>query len=274
MSQRLHTDLPFGLRTGADERCLRFFVDAVELAAQTALSNWGVTPFDGGVRLNAGNCEALTLFSGEARVLVAEAALDRPLRIGGVSTERGYVSSPGSILVTVDTAKVASLDSVLRKLTPAHGAALAISLRRGLNPGARRGHSDGAIEVLSKWVRHRIPLPTFPRPHSAVERWEGAVIAAQATRYERNGAARAACVAHYGVQCACCDLLFEQRYGPDAAGLIHVHHLRAVSSRAERYRVDPVRDLRPVCPNCHAVIHSKRPPLAIADVRKMIRRTT
>ena len=34
--------------------------------------------------------------------------------------------------------------------------------------------------------------------------------------------------------------------------------------------VDPVRDLRPVCPNCHVVIHLRHPPRAIEEVRAML----
>ncbi len=33
-------------------------------------------------------------------------------------------------------------------------------------------------------------------------------------------------------------------------GFIHVHHLKPLSEVGYEYRVDPIRDLRPVCPNC------------------------
>jgi len=36
-----------------------------------------------------------------------------------------------------------------------------------------------------------------------------------------------------------------------------VHHLVPISKIGKKYRVDPIKDLRPVCPNCHAVIHLK-----------------
>jgi predicted HNH restriction endonuclease len=35
--------------------------------------------------------------------------------------------------------------------------------------------------------------------------------------------------------------------------------------------VDPIADLRPVCPNCHAVIHRANPPYTLDDVRDMLR---
>jgi predicted HNH restriction endonuclease len=59
-------------------------------------------------------------------------------------------------------------------------------------------------------------------------------------------------------------------YGPEVEGFIHVHHLRALSDLAREYVVDPVADLRPVCPNCHAVLHSRRPAYSIEEVRGLL----
>jgi len=89
--------------------------------------------------------------------------------------------------------------------------------------------------------------------------------------YERNPQARAACIAHFGHQCSVCDLLLEERYGSIAADFIHVHHTVPLASVGENYRVDPKSDLCPVCPNCHAVIHRRTPPLSVEDARKLIR---
>lgn len=90
--------------------------------------------------------------------------------------------------------------------------------------------------------------------------------------YERNPQARAACIAHFGLQCSVCDILLEECYGPIAAGFIHVHHVTLLSKVTPGYRVNPKKDLRPVCPNCHAVIHRRVPPLSIEEARNLIRR--
>jgi hypothetical protein len=37
----------------------------------------------------------------------------------------------------------------------------------------------------------------------------------------------------------------------------------------EEYEVDPVKDLRPVCPNCHAMIHRRSPPLSIEEIIRL-----
>lgn len=101
---------------------------------------------------------------------------------------------------------------------------------------------------------------------------EGARMTVTVNAYERNAAARAACIAHHGVGCSVCGMNFEETYGPAGKGLIHVHHLRALASVGAAYEVDPVADLRPVCPNCHAMIHRGDPMHSIQAIQAMLRR--
>jgi 5-methylcytosine-specific restriction protein A len=67
-----------------------------------------------------------------------------------------------------------------------------------------------------------------------------------------------------------CGFDFGKAYGPNLEGFIHVHHLTPLASIRERYRVNPKRDLRPICANCHAVVHRREPPYAIEEVQQMI----
>lgn len=75
------------------------------------------------------------------------------------------------------------------------------------------------------------------------------------TKYERNPFARKTCIDFYGVTCSVCKFDFEANYGVLGKGFIHVHHLKQVSHIGKEYKIDPVKDLRPVCPNCHAMLH-------------------
>lgn len=100
---------------------------------------------------------------------------------------------------------------------------------------------------------------------------EGAVVRIVADRYERNRQARQKCLEHWGTRCQVCDLDFGERYGSIGMGFIHVHHLREISTIGDEHKVDPVNDLRPVCPNCHAMIHASRPALTIGALRKRLR---
>jgi 5-methylcytosine-specific restriction protein A len=59
-------------------------------------------------------------------------------------------------------------------------------------------------------------------------------------------------------------------FGPEAEGFIHVHHLIPLSTIGTEYLVDPINDLRPVCPNCHAVIHLGGGSRSIDEVREML----
>jgi 5-methylcytosine-specific restriction protein A len=43
-----------------------------------------------------------------------------------------------------------------------------------------------------------------------------------------------------------------------------------LSEVGNEYRVDPIRDLRPVCPNCHAMIHRRIPAYSIEELKKML----
>jgi 5-methylcytosine-specific restriction protein A len=99
---------------------------------------------------------------------------------------------------------------------------------------------------------------------------EGSVRSTLVNAYERSSHARAECIEHYGVRCSVCGFDFAAVYGEIAAGFIHVHHTVPLSRVGPGYRVDPIRDLRPVCPNCHAVLHMQDPPMGVDELRGMV----
>ena len=74
---------------------------------------------------------------------------------------------------------------------------------------------------------------------------EGAVERVSVNRFERDPKARAACIRHHGARCKACGLDFEERYGEEARGFIHVHHTRPLSRMRVSNRVDPKSDLVP-----------------------------
>jgi len=99
---------------------------------------------------------------------------------------------------------------------------------------------------------------------------EGSVVRIAVNRYERDAGARTRCVKLFGPVCSVCGFNFGAVYGSSMDGFIHVHHLTPLHQVGKDYVVNPQTDLVPVCPNCHAVIHSKRPPLAIDEVRRLM----
>ena len=99
---------------------------------------------------------------------------------------------------------------------------------------------------------------------------EGSVQQILINRYERDPRARDECIRHYGTECDLCGFDFVAVYGQVMKGFIHVHHLKSLSSIGAEYKVDPVQDLRPVCPNCHAVLHHREPPFSLEEVRRFL----
>lgn len=91
------------------------------------------------------------------------------------------------------------------------------------------------------------------------------------TQYERNREAREACLRHYGTACIVCGFDFEVAYGELGRRLIHVHHVNPISESTGAYNVDPVRDMVPVCANCHLVLHIQNPPMSVNELRQSLR---
>jgi Predicted restriction endonuclease len=92
--------------------------------------------------------------------------------------------------------------------------------------------------------------------------------------YERDTKARAACIKHYGCKCVVCGMDFEYVYGALGKGFIEVHHIIPISERCGEYIVDPINDLRPLCSNCHSMIHRSKDVLSINDLKKIIMETS
>jgi len=124
--------------------------------------------------------------------------------------------------------------------------------------------SSNAVSIAPQFS----PLPTeesFPAKFV-----EGATRLVSVNAYERNLKARKACLNHYGFDCSVCGFNFAEEYGDIGEGFIHVHHLKDLATVGGEYEVDPIKDLRPVCPNCHAMLHVETPAMSIERLRSLI----
>lgn len=99
---------------------------------------------------------------------------------------------------------------------------------------------------------------------------EGSKVPVSGSRIERNSRARAACIELHGTKCCICDFDFEGIYGNLGKGFIHVHHLKSISASEGTHVVCPKTDLRPVCPNCHAMIHRSGKNRSIEEIRSLL----
>lgn len=101
--------------------------------------------------------------------------------------------------------------------------------------------------------------------------FEGAIQRVSVNRYERSQEARVKCIAFHGCKCKICGFDFEKMYGELGKDFIHVHHIVPLSEISKEYEVDPIRDLIPVCPNCHAMLHrSKKDALDWKELRTIV----
>lgn len=89
------------------------------------------------------------------------------------------------------------------------------------------------------------------------EYFEGAGCQVIVNKYERNRDAREECINIYGSSCFICGFNFEEVYGEIGKNYIHVHHIKPLNQIGKNYKINPKKDLIPICPNCHAMIHKK-----------------
>lgn len=89
-------------------------------------------------------------------------------------------------------------------------------------------------------------------------------------KYERNPINRKICLAVKGYNCSVCGFNFETEYGQIGKDFIEVHHTTPVSKMGDDYIVDPIKELYPLCSNCHSMAHRKDPPYTIEELKQII----
>ena len=132
--------------------------------------------------------------------------------------------------------------------------------------------------TISNSLRHYIKFLHYRLDHKILEPVsepdsykEGRSSYVHAIGYERNQDARKACIEHYGCQCAICGFKFEKAYGPIGRSFIEVHHIVPIHERKEEYIVNPVKDLIPLCSNCHSMIHRRNPVYSPEELKSMLK---
>ena len=144
-----------------------------------------------------------------------------------------------------------------------------------LNATVTRGTVDKIVkqrtevaQIIEECLAGQSLLPgDVARPSLYVE---GSTRQVSVNAYERSHGAVLECKAAHGTKCLICSFDFEAVYGSEFAGFIHVHHIRPLSEIGGEYVVNPVADLCPVCPNCHAVIHHGGRLRSIDEVRQLL----
>lgn len=141
----------------------------------------------------------------------------------------------------------------------------------GKQIGRRTFDGSGAIYILSD----EFATSNYPDEIEGSGYVEGATMQVSVNAYERSARARSDCIDHYGARCYVCGFDFSEMYGNDlGAGFIHVHHLIDMSAIGREYIVNPIADLRTLCPNCHAMVHKRKPAISPDELKKIIAENT
>lgn len=139
----------------------------------------------------------------------------------------------------------------------------------GINP-EELWNSNGSSVEEGQNMRWTLAACTKSSSAKAAIFEEGARFSVSSTAIERNPYAREKCIEIHGCFCNVCGFDFEKIYGETGRGFIHVHHLVDLASKKEIHTVDPEKDLVPLCPNCHAMIHKERPAMSIEKLKSLI----
>jgi len=189
--------------------------------------------------------------------------------------KKGGLATAKRMLQPRTGAQRAGLDRVLEANRPDLSME-AVILRRKFRPLFTKSELQTARERLGKIRKEASQRAAkrerlYPDELEPGQKYsEGARKQVRVNAYERNPQARAACLKHHGYRCVVCGLLFEERYGKIGRNFIHVHHLGPLALCDGAYQLDPVQDLRPVCPNCHAMLHHQKRVLSITGLRTIM----
>jgi 5-methylcytosine-specific restriction protein A len=267
--------------------CAANLAASIRMAHEAGEACWGMTMHEHSLRLNVGQVETVTLAAQGAWFLFRaplDLGMDRRFEID-ISSDPRYPAVPiESGVCFVPAANMVSFPAIIRDVHVSYIRAAA-SYKR-VSP-FKKSYSPAVLEYLDALLGEALPRPNYVPKEVASQRVhpladeldtsipirEGARYQVMVNAYERDPRARQLCIEKYGTDCFICGFSFGVNYGEVADGFIHVHHLRPLSEIGEEYEVVPVTDLRPVCPNCHAVLHRRVPAYSIEEVRDFLRRS-
>lgn len=129
---------------------------------------------------------------------------------------------------------------------------------------------DGLWHVINESCQHEVEQELEEENEEQKDFYEGKKKPTSGFAYERDPKARTECINHNGADCVVCGFNFLEFYGELGLKFIHVHHVTDVAIRGET-TINPKKDLVPVCPNCHAMLHRRsKPARSVEELRKII----
>jgi len=95
----------------------------------------------------------------------------------------------------------------------------------------------------------------------------------------RNALARKKCLEYYfpdnkNYNCILCGFEFEKQYGSLGKNFIEVHHIESHTTKSKtegKHEINPIKELIPICSNCHTIIHREKPAISIEKMKEILR---
>lgn len=268
---------------------LSLFFEALNKANSYGSNKWGAYYYNEGVRLLVGNLIVLTIHKNgiwlsldkqllnemeDKRILLENSGLWH-WETGDYSEYKPVPSMNGYYVPSCDGSDIWPMVRVfhfkyIENVANKYG---------WLNIKSQSKHSDKLLSYLKNELGLvSVPFPNYGETEPEIAEqisskesnlFEGAIKQIMVNAYERNPTARKECLEKYGFKCSVCGFDFEEVYGEIGIGYIHVHHLKPLNEINGEYKVDPINDLRPVCPNCHSMLHKAK--FSIEQLREKLR---
>ena len=216
------------------------------------------------IRMNVGMVEVFVIHPNASVLLVVDKTMVDP------SAKTPYKSLMDALPLQM------SINEFTGQIEALRPAVFSIINKLGItrkHPSAHFGHSPALADMLATEYPYDASMDYPDEVTYGFREGERRTVTVNA--YERDSEARAACLRHYGTYvCQICGFDFAKVYGSIGREFIHVHHLRPVAVLGHNGGdiIDPVIDLLPVCPNCHAMLHTRKPePLTPEELKQEMR---
>lgn len=136
-------------------------------------------------------------------------------------------------------------------------------------------HADETLiattkDVMVPMIAAMAELIGFEEVEHEAPEFEGSVSKKLVTIRERSRRNRLLALQIHGYECKVCGLKPLESFGEAIGGILEVHHIEPVSALGEARPYDPERDLIPLCPNCHRMIHQKDPPYMPDELKEIL----
>lgn len=101
---------------------------------------------------------------------------------------------------------------------------------------------------------------------------EGSLIELKIRRRERNPRNRLLCLSVHDAKCSVCEFDPTSIYGEENGDILEVHHIEPLCEADGPRIYDPLKDLLPLCPNCHRAIHKRKPAYLPHELKEQLHR--